>query len=68
MPFYDRLPNIKLGGVRASADTIGTVLGAATAVGILGHAVLGTSLGRFGKGKESEPPHNPGKHGAKTEA
>lgn len=60
MPFYDRLPNLKLGSVRASADTIGAVLGAATAVGILGHAVLGTSLGRFGKGKEADPHHKPG--------
>ncbi|MDI6870448.1 MAG: hydrogenase small subunit [Bacillota bacterium] len=64
MPFYDRLPDVKLGSVRASADTIGAVVGAATVVGILGHAVLGASFGRFGKGKEASE-HKPS---AKTEA
>jgi hydrogenase small subunit len=63
-PFYDRLPDIKLGSVRTSADTIGAVVGAATVVGILGHAVLGASFGRFGKGKEASE-HKPS---AKTEA
>ncbi|MGE5554544.1 MAG: hydrogenase small subunit [Betaproteobacteria bacterium] len=62
MPFYDRLPDVKLGSVRTSADTIGAVVGAATVVGLLGHAVLGASFGRFGKGKEAS------EHKAETKA
>lgn len=49
-PFYDRLPDIKLGGVRATADTVGAVLGAATVVGLGAHAVVSVIQGKgFGK-------------------
>jgi len=53
--FYERLPGVKIpgiDGVEAGADKVGMVAGAATAVGIVGHAI-GTKLsGRF-KGEPS---------------
>ena len=58
--FYERLPGVKIpgiDGVEAGADKIGMVAGAATAVGIVGHAIGTKMSGRFrGKppAKESE--------------
>jgi NiFe hydrogenase small subunit HydA len=53
--FYERLPGVKIPGiegVEAGADKIGMVAGAATAVGIVGHAIGTKVSGRF----KSEPP------------
>lgn len=49
--FYEKLPDVKLPGIRTSADKFGKVLGIATAAGIAVHAVgrLATSK----KGKEA---------------
>lgn len=52
--FYERLPGVKIpgiDGVEAGADKIGLVAGAATAVGIVGHAIGTKVSGRF-----KEPP------------
>lgn len=48
--FYERLPDVKIpgtGGVEAGADKIGIIAGAATAVGIVGHAIGTKVSGRF---------------------
>lgn len=48
--FYERLPGVKIPGiegVEAGADEIGMVAGAATAVGIVGHAIGTKVSGRF---------------------
>ena len=53
--FYERLPGVKIPGiegVEAGADKIGLVAGAATAVGIVGHAIGTKVSGRF---KEKPP-------------
>jgi len=53
--FYERLPGVKIPGiegVEAGADKIGMVAGAATAVGIVGHAIGTKVSGRF----KEEPP------------
>ena len=53
--FYERLPGVKIPGiegVEAGADKIGIVAGAATAVGIVGHAIGTKVSGRF---KEKPP-------------
>ena len=53
--FYERLPGVKIpgiDGVEAGADKIGMVAGAATAVGIVGHAISTKVSGRF----KGEPP------------
>ncbi len=49
--FYEKLPDVKLPGIRTSADQFGKILGIATAAGIAVHAVgrLATSK----KGKEA---------------
>ncbi len=60
--FYERLPGVKIPGiegVEAGADKIGMVAGAATAVGIIGHAIGTKVSGRF----NGEPPP---KESAKT--
>jgi NiFe hydrogenase small subunit HydA len=60
--FYERLPDVKvpgIQGVEAGADKIGLVAGAATAVGIIGHAIGTKVSGRF-----KEKP--PAKEGEKT--
>ena len=60
--FYERLPGVKIPGiegVEAGADKIGIVAGAATAVGIVGHAIGTKVSGRF-----KEKP--PAKEGEKT--
>jgi NiFe hydrogenase small subunit HydA len=52
--FYERLPGVKIPGiegVEAGADKVGVVAGAATAVGIIGHAIGTKVSGRF-----KEPP------------
>ncbi|MBO8126654.1 MAG: hydrogenase small subunit [Firmicutes bacterium] len=64
MPFHDRLPDIALpgyAGLRADADLVGTVLGAATAIGIGAHLVGAAAKGKLGKHEASEDK-------AKTEA
>ncbi len=64
MPFHDRLPDLALpgwAGIRADADLIGTVLGAATAIGIGVHAVGAAAKGKLGKRAAHEEQ-------AKTEA
>lgn len=60
--FYERLPDVKIpgtGGVEAGADKIGIIAGAATAVGIVGHAI-GTKVSGRSKekpsAKEAEKP------------
>jgi NiFe hydrogenase small subunit HydA len=53
--FYERLPGVKIpgiDGVEAGADNVGLVAGAATAVGIVGHAIGTKVSGRF---KEKPP-------------
>ena len=50
--FYKPLPDVKLPGVKASADKIGIGLAAVTAAGIGAHAVGSAAKGRLGK-KES---------------
>lgn len=53
--FYERLPGVKIPGiegVEAGADKIGMVAGAATAAGIVGHAIGTKVSGRF----KGEPP------------
>jgi dihydroorotate dehydrogenase len=54
--FYERLPEVKIpgiGGVEAGADKIGIVAGAATAVGIVAHAIGTAAKGRF-KGESTD--------------
>jgi hydrogenase small subunit len=48
--FYEKLPDVKLPGIRTSADKFGKVLGIATAAGIVGHAI--GRMATSGKGKE----------------
>ncbi|MBI2364067.1 MAG: hydrogenase small subunit, partial [Deltaproteobacteria bacterium] len=63
--FYERLPGVKIPGiegVEAGADKIGMVAGAATAVGIIGHAIGTKVSGRF-NGKP--PPKETAKTGGK---
>jgi NiFe hydrogenase small subunit HydA len=50
--FYKPLPDVKLPGIRTSADKIGVGLAAATAVGVGAHLVGSAVKGRLGK-KES---------------
>lgn len=60
--FYERLPGVKIPGiegVEAGADKIGVVVGAATAVGIVGHAIGTAMSGRFKReapANEAEKP------------
>ncbi|MDI3281478.1 MAG: hydrogenase small subunit [Bacillota bacterium] len=56
-PFYDRLPDIGIPGVaglRTDADTVGAVVGAATAIGIAAHAVGAAAKGKLGRADEAE--------------
>lgn len=50
--FYEPLPDVKLPGVRASADKIGIGIAAATAVGVGAHLAGSAMKGRLGR-KES---------------
>ncbi len=52
-PMYKQMPDIALPGIRATADGIGKVVGAATAVGIGAHFVGSIVTGRLG-GKNTE--------------
>lgn len=51
--FYKPLPDVKLPGVKASADKIGTGLAAVTAIGIGAHLAVSSKKGRIGE-KEQE--------------
>jgi len=54
-PFYERLKGVSIpgfGGVQTSADKIGKVLGAATAIGIGAHAIATAAKGGKKKGGE----------------
>ncbi|MCU0633865.1 MAG: hydrogenase small subunit [Gemmatimonadaceae bacterium] len=58
-PFYGRLPNIAGMSVEKTADTIGALSVAGTAVGIAGHAAL-TAAGRLKARKQlPQHPHGP---------
>ncbi len=65
--FYERLPGVKIPGiegVEAGADKIGMVAGAATAVGIIGHAIGTKVSGRFnGKPPPKETAKTPEERG-----
>ncbi|MDP3260650.1 MAG: hydrogenase small subunit [Thermodesulfovibrionales bacterium] len=50
--FYERLPDVKLPGIQATADKIGAVAGVATAVGIAAHAIATSASGRGKKEKD----------------
>lgn len=50
--FYEPLPDVKLPGVRASADKIGAGVAVATAAGVGAHLIGSAAKGRLGK-KES---------------
>jgi len=50
--FNDRLPDVKMAGMQATADKIGAVAAAATAVGIAAHAIGSAASGRTKEEKE----------------
>lgn len=48
-PFFEHLPDVKLPGIRATADRVGAVAGAATAIGIGAHLAGTVISGRLGQ-------------------
>lgn len=55
--FYERLPGVKITGgqgIKTTADTVGKVLGIATAVGIGAHFIGQAATGRLGSGGPRE--------------
>ena len=53
-PFYAQAPAALPGLAGVSAETIGYVLGGATAIGLAGHAIGQVATGRWGKGATGE--------------
>lgn len=54
MPFYQRMPEVNVPGITASADNIGMGLGAATAAGIAVHFAGSLVKGRVGANKSNK--------------
>lgn len=52
-PLYEKVPDVNVFGIETTADTIGKVLGIATAVGIGAHLIGNIATGRVG-GKEGK--------------
>lgn len=46
-PFYRRMGNVSVPGINVTADTIGKIAGAATAVGLAGHLAASAAKGRL---------------------
>lgn len=53
-PYYEQAPRVAAGLAGASADTVGYVLGGATAVGLGAHFIGQAATGRLGKGGPPE--------------
>lgn len=51
-PLYEKVPEVSVFGIQTTADTIGKVLGVATAIGIGAHLIGNIATGRAGKGGE----------------
>lgn len=51
-PLYEKVPEVSVFGIQTTADTIGKVLGVATAIGIGAHLIGNIATGRVGKGGE----------------
>ena len=53
-PIYEKMPEVKLPGISASADTFGEVVGAATAIGLGAHLIGNIVTGRLGGHKKKK--------------